>query len=640
MVFRAILYSVFCILYSAHPAPLNGADTMDISLMEKQDSMRRETETKIKGEILDPIMGAGKSFVFADVELDIISRRAEQTKEGTGILQKYKEKPGSGSSNNTDFLLPGVPKPKSVLGGETKRPEAAQGQQAQQGKGIQEVRYGVQTEINRFQVTVIYDDKVSSATVAVARGRVGEFLIPYKIKGKDEPTVLFKPTRFKSYNVLDDLKRPGVYLPLLYALLFLLFLFFLFGPLWGFFRKYVEALVSKPGAEVSIDQKMEAGGGDGKGEGVQEGHQQIDMNLLQKEPEKEDEDELMKKFEPFTYITEDNLKRLIYLFLLRKEEPWVIALILNYIKPELARQVLSLLTVEMQSKVAMESLTVKQASREQIKAIDKEVKENIDFVMGGIEKFARMLEDAEPAIRKNILEYLKTQKPEIYEKVKRKVLTFEDIAGFPDRDTQVVIRSISIEDIAKAVYKVDPLIVNKFFTNMSAGTVNAIKEIMEYAGELTSVQVDEAQMKVLDAVKRLEVEGKISVRQQNSQEIDIIDGSDLSSDAQRMAKFQNISKKPEEPAAAAPGAAGQAQQYLAAGADFYNQGRYEESLQYLEYAASLDAGQAAVHQYLGSAYYALGRAQEAIQAYEKYAQLSNDPAVTEWLNNFKQQAGK
>jgi len=132
------------------------------------------------------------------------------------------------------------------------------------------------------------------------------------------------------------------------------------------------------------------------------------------------------------------------------------------------------------------------------------------------------------------------------------VLTFEDIAGFPDKDTQVVIRSISIEDIAKAVYKVDPQIVNKFFTNMSAGTVNAIKEIMEYAGELTPVQVDEAQMKVLDAVKRLEVEGKISVRQQSSQEIDIIDGSDLSSEAQRMAKFQNISKKPEEPAAAAP----------------------------------------------------------------------------------------
>ena len=643
----SILYSLFFVPQTGLPR-LNGAETMDVSLMDKQDSMRREVEAKIKNEILDPIMGPGRSFVFADVEMEIIARKAEQTKEGLGIMQKYKEKPASGSTGSTDFLLPGIPKPISVLGTENKRPSAAQGQQAQQAKGVEETRWGIQTEINRLLVTVIYDDKVSSATVSIARGRVGEFLLPYKIKGRDDATVLFKPTKFNSYNMVDDLKRPSVYLPLLYALLLLLFLFFLFGPLWGFFRQYVQALLSKPGAEVNIDQKTEegeggGGGGGGPGEGVQEGHQQIDMNFLQKEAEDEDEDELMKKLEPFTYITEENLKRLIYLFLLRKEEPWVIAIVLSYMKPELARQALSMLPVEMQSKVAMESLTVKQASREQIKAIDKEIKESVDFVMGGIENFAKMLEDSEPAIRKNILEYLKAQKPEVYEKVRRKILTFEDITGFPDKDMQLIIRSVSNEDIAKAVYKTDPQIMNKFFANMSQGAVNAIKEIMEYSGEIAPGQIEEAQMKIIDTVKSLEVEGKIHVRQENTQEVYIIDGGEMSSGSQRMAKFQSISKKAEEPAAAGAvpaETAAQALQYLAAGTDFYNQGRYQESLQYLEYAASLDAGLAAVQQYLGAAYYALGRAQEAVRAYERYAQLSNDPAVTEWLNNFKQQAGK
>jgi flagellar motor switch protein FliG len=446
--------------------------------------------------------------------------------------------------------------------------------------------------------------------------------------------------------MLDDLRRPGVYLPLLYAALLLLFLFFLFGPLWGFFRKYVRALLAKPGAEVNIDQKMEEGGGGeggGKSEGVEEGHQAIDMNFLQKEPEKEEDDELMKKFEPFVYITEENLKRLIYLFLLRKEDPWVIALVMNYIKPELARQVLSLLPMEMQSKVAMESLTVKQASREQIEAIDKEVKENIDFVMGGIENFTRMIEEAEPAIRRNILEYLKTQKPEIYEKVKRKILVFEDAANFPDKDMQVIIRSISNEDIAKALHKADPLIVDKFFGNMSQGAVSAIKEIMEYSGDITAGQVDEAQMKIMDNIKTLEVEGKINLRQQHSQEIDMIESSEMSSGGQRFAKFRDIAKAPGEPAAAPDASrenAAQAGQYLAAGADLYNQGRHEESLTYLEYAVSLDASNPAAYQYLGGAYYALGRTQEAIAAYENYARLSNDPAVTDWLEYFKQQAGR
>jgi hypothetical protein len=48
------------------------------------------------------------------------------------------------------------------------------------------------------------------------------------------------------------------------------------------------------------------------------------MNFIQKEeepPPPPEEEESMKKFEPFSYINEENLKRLVYLFLLRKEEP-------------------------------------------------------------------------------------------------------------------------------------------------------------------------------------------------------------------------------------------------------------------------------------------------------------------------------
>ncbi|HBE88749.1 MAG TPA: hypothetical protein DDW67_06370 [Elusimicrobia bacterium] len=648
---RAILLPAALLAFSVLPSRgQEKPDATDVgtgmSVIEKQDSLRRETETKIKKEILDPIFGEGKSFVFADVELEIIARKADQSREGVGVMQKYKEKGGQdGEQQQSEFLLPGIPKPKSIMGGKSGPPAAATGQQAQQSKGVQETRYGAETAINRFQVTVIHDETLAPEPVALARERVDDFLLPYKIKGQDAPTVVFKPTRFKSYNYLDDLKRPSVYLPLLYALLFLLLLMFLFGPLWGFFRKYIKALMAKPGAEVNIEDKREEGGGSGDEAGKQEteGHQSIDMNFLQKEEEKkEDEDDLMKKFEPFTYVNEENLKRLIYLFLMRKEEPWVIATVLSYMKPDLSRQALSMLPIEVQSKVALEALTVRQATREQIEAIDKDIKENIDFVMGGIERLSRMLEDADPATRKNIIEYLKTQKPDIYEKVKRVVMSFDDIAAYSDRDLQTIIRTLSNEVIARAVAKAPPQIVEKFFANMSQGAVSAIKEIIDYSGELSPVQVDEAQGKVIDAVKTLETEGKITARNQQSQEVYIVDSVDMTSASDRKRKFDSLSSG--SPGGAVPGAAApvspEAQQYITAGADLYNQGRAEESLQYLEYAASLAPGSAEVQQYLGAAYYALGRVDESVAAYEKYASLSGDPAASEWLASFKQQVGR
>ena len=649
-IFFAFLFSAFCFLPStllfAQIAPAAAPESMNISIMEKQESLKARVENKIKTEILDPILGPEKSFVFADVELEVVSKKSEETREGMGVIQKYKEQGTPPGGADTDFILPGIPKPKSVTGANNARPAAAQGQQTQQQKGLQQVRYGLETDITRFQLTVIHDVTVSSESLKTARARIEDFLLPYKIHGKDAVTVIFQPTRFKSYNILDDLRRPGVYLPLLYALLFLLMLLFLFGPLWGFFRKYVSALMAKPGAEVNIDQKMQEGGGGAKGEGTEEGHQQIDMNFLQKtEEEKEEEDELMKKFTPFTYLNEENLRKLVYFFLLKKEDPWVIALVLSYMKLELSRQALSMLPLEMQSRVALESLTVRQATREQIEAIDKDIRENVDFVMGGIEQLAKMLEDSDSATRKNIIEYLKTQKPDVYEKIKKIVLTFENLINFSEKDLQTLIRSISNEDIAKAVYKADPQLVNKFFVNMSQGAVGAIKEIMEYSGELSAAQIDEAQMKILDTVKSLEAEGKISFRQQNSQEVYIVDSGELSSGDQRRQKLQSIAPGiPEatQPSEQAPNpeAVQQAAQYLSAGVEFYNQGKLAESLQYLEYAATLNALDAQTWQYLGTVYYALNRVDEAVRAYERYASLSNDPAVTEWLAGFKQQAGK
>jgi len=364
------------------------------------------------------------------------------------------------------------------------------------------------------------------------------------------------------------------------------------------------------------------------------------MNLLQKmEEEGEEEDDLMKKFEPFTYITEENLRKLVYYFLLKKEDPWVIALVISYLKLELSRQALSMLPIEMQSRVALESLTVRQATREQIEAIDKDVRENVDFVMGGVERLAKMLEESDPNTRKNIIEYLKTQKPDIYEKISKIILTFDGIVNFSDKDMQTLIRSISNEDIAKAVHKADPQLVNRVFANMSQGAVSAIKEIMEYSGDISASQVDEAQMRILDGVKSLEAEGKISFRQQDSQEVYLIDGGELSSGDQRRQKFKEMGGAQPE-TVPDPAKTAEAGQYLAAGADAYNQGKFQESLQYLEYASSINPGEVSVWQYLGASYYALQRVDEAVAAYERYAALSGDPAVQDWLAGFKQQVGR
>jgi tetratricopeptide (TPR) repeat protein len=359
----------------------------------------------------------------------------------------------------------------------------------------------------------------------------------------------------------------------------------------------------------------------------------------------------MKKFEPFTYINEENIKRLVYLFILRKEEPWVIATVLSYLRPDYARMVLTSLPVEMQAKLALEALTVRQVTREQVQAIDADIKENVDFVVGGMERLTAMLNEADTATRNNILNYLKNEKPLIFDKVRKHLLLFDDIVDFPDREMQTVVRELKTEAMAKALQNAPPEIVNKFLANMSGGAAALLKESMEYAKDLSPAQIDEERAKIMDVVKVLEKEGKINIREKAEEGIDLVEGmqEELSAMQHRQERFSAARKTQAgagEPAASRPAPAAetaadpaQAQSYFSAGVSYFDAGQAEASLQYFQYSLTLDPSLWQAHQYIGNILYQSGRTAEALQHLEQLLALNPDPQIRQWVDGLKAQVG-
>lgn len=634
----------------------------DIGLLQEQNRIKTSSEEKIQRDVLDPILGKGAAMVFVDVEMEVKVESEQATRSGMGLVEKYREKQGMQQKGGlqTTFVLPGIPKPKTITSqqGPPDRPESAQAQQAQQIKGIQEERFAIKPIFKKLGVTIFHDELAlrTSAQVELVRSRVVDAMAQYSL-APDQ--VFFRPTPFravaeKKWNWVDDLKRPEVYIPLLFALLTLLLLLFLFGPLARFFKQYVAALREKPAAEVDIESKIEQPD-DGEGNNPLDEEGKLDITLQRKPPEPlpppSEEDEAMKKFEPFAYINEENIKRLVYLFILRKEEPWVIATVLSYLRPDYARMVLTSLPVEMQAKLALEALTVRQVTREQVQAIDADVKENVDFVVGGMERLTAMLNEADTATRNNILNYLKNEKPLIFEKVRKHLLLFDDIVQFPDREMQTVVRELKTESMAKALQNAPPEIVNKFLVNMSAGAAALLKESMEYTKDLTAAQIDEERAKIMEVVKVLEKEGKIAVREKAEEGIDLVEGmqEELSAMQRRQERFSAARKKtdaapPEKaepvPARAEPAAdPAQAQSYFSAGVSYFNAGQVEASIPYFEYALNLDSALWQVHQYLGPAFYQLGRTAEALRHYEQLLTFNPDPQVRQWVDSLKAQVG-
>ena len=514
----------------------------------------------------------------------------------------------------------------------------------------------------------------SKAQVDLVRARIVDAMGQYKL-APDQ--VAFRPTKFDKPPLVDwreDFKKPSVYLPLLYALLLLMFLSFLFGPLTRFFKQYVAALREKKSGEYEVLNKSEDEGKDGDDENDESLEEltkgELDIMLGRKPPEPPpappEEDESMKKFEPFTYITEENFKRLGNLFLVRQDEPWLVAVVLTYLKPDIARATLTSLPVEMQAKVAIEALKIRQVTREQLMAIDADIKESVDFVVGGMERLTQLLDEADTLTRANILQYLKNEKPEVYQRVRLFILTFEDVVTFPDRDMQTIVREMKTEAMAKALQGAPPDVVNKFLSNMSTGAASLLKESIEYAQGLTAAQVEEERSKIMDVIKVLEKEGKINVRQGRGE---AFSGFHEEVASERSEKYEPRTRAAEQavaqllndtnagpaggggaaagapaqarstPApAAVPGQAAQAQPYFQAGVQSHDAGQFPEAVQYLEYAMSLDPSLWQAKQYLGNCYVQLGRASEAIAQFEAVLAVNPDPGLRQWVDGMKTQA--
>src|SRR5882724_452936 len=311
-------------------------------------------------------------------------------------------------------------------------------------------------------------------------------------------------------------------------------LLFLWGPLASFFRRLNAAMEDKTQKieqttnlkeeseqETAAEEGEQGGGGGGEGAGG-EGEDG------KTEEERKEEEEAMKKFEPFKYVGEQNLKGLAYL--LRKEEPWIIALVLSYLKPEFAKEIFASFPPELQARVAVETATIRQTSLEQVMSIDEYVKKKIDFVLGGIENLIKILNEADKATRENILDYLRNEKPQLYERVREEVILFEDILKFSDPAIQGIVKEIGTEQLSRAMRGAPPEYMNKFFTNMSAGAAALLKESMDYGRPLTPEQVEEERKNLMDLITKLEKEGKVTLRKKHK--MNILDGEEAADDSE------------------------------------------------------------------------------------------------------------
>ena len=227
---------------------------------------------------------------------------------------------------------------------------------------------------------------------------------------------------------------------------------------------------------------------------------------------------------PFEFIRRTEPQQL--LTFIQDEHPQTVALILSYVPPAQSAMVLSSLPPDRQSDVARRIATMDRTSPDTIKDVESILETklaslvNQDYtIVGGVDAVVEILNTVDRATERHIIESLEVEDPELADEIRKKMFVFEDILLLDDRAIQRVLREVDNNDLALSCKNVNEQVQNAIFKNLSSRLAVMIKEDMEFMGPVRMKDVEEAQQKIVNIIRKLEDSGEIVISRGGGDEI-------------------------------------------------------------------------------------------------------------------------
>ena len=219
---------------------------------------------------------------------------------------------------------------------------------------------------------------------------------------------------------------------------------------------------------------------------------------------------------PFEFIRKTDPAQLLNF--IQDEHPQTIAMILSYLAPAQASQVLGALPPEKQADVAKRIATMDRTSPDVIKEVERVLERklaslvNQDYtIVGGIDAIVGILNSVDRGTEKHIMESLEIEEPELADEIRKKMFVFEDILLLDDRAIQRVLRDVENADLELALKNTTEEVQNVIYKNLSKRLAAMIKEDMDFMGPVRMKDVEEAQQKIVAVIRKLEDAGEIVI---------------------------------------------------------------------------------------------------------------------------------
>jgi len=203
---------------------------------------------------------------------------------------------------------------------------------------------------------------------------------------------------------------------------------------------------------------------------------------------------------------------------IQDEHPQTIALVLAHLAPSVSSMVLAALPEELQEEVVYRISSMEQTSPEIIRDVEAVLEQKLASVIrpemikvGGVKNVAELLNRVDRSTEKGIFAKLSERDPELANEIRALMFVFDDIVMVTDAGIQRTLKEIDNKDLALALKAANEDVKGKIFSNMSNRAAEMTQEDMEYMGPVRLRDVEGAQSRIVEVIRRLEEAGEIVI---------------------------------------------------------------------------------------------------------------------------------
>jgi len=204
--------------------------------------------------------------------------------------------------------------------------------------------------------------------------------------------------------------------------------------------------------------------------------------------------------------------------IIRLEHPQIIAIVLSYLEPDHAAEVLGNLPPRAQPDVIMRIANLDGVQPRALQELDDILEKQFSgntgaktSSVGGVKDAANILNFMDTSMEASIMEQVTETDEDLAQNIQDLMFVFDNLIDVDDRGIQTLLREVSTDSLILALKGADDGIKEKIFKNMSKRAAEMLRDDLEAKGPVRVSEVETAQKEILGIARRLAESGDISL---------------------------------------------------------------------------------------------------------------------------------